>query len=311
MNTSTYAIRNIVNATVNATFKASSKISLAATLLLAGLGTVNAAPLQVSHFNPGENSIFAVSSSFISGEHEMMLVDAQFQNNDAQTLVDTIKASGKKLTQVYISHSDPDFYFGLAVIKKNFPDAQIVATQTTVDAIKASMDGKLAYWGPILKDNAPSELVLPKAVHSDTFTIDGEQVIIEGFNDKHPKHTFLWVPSIKTIVGGVEVFDNTHVWMADTQTTSERQEWLIHLDAMEKLLPTTVIPGHYLGKARFDIRAINFTRDYVKAFDVAAKASKNSAELIQKMRALYPQMPVDAGLEISAKVYMGEMTWPM
>ena len=71
------------------------KISLAATLLLAGLGAVNAAPLQVSHFNPGENSIFAVSSSFISGEHEMMLVDAQFQNNDAQTLVDTIKASGK------------------------------------------------------------------------------------------------------------------------------------------------------------------------------------------------------------------------
>ena len=170
MNTSTYAIRN----TVNATLKASSKISLAVTLLLAGLsvglGAVNAAPLKVSHFNPGENSIFAVSSSFISGEREMMLVDAQFQNNDAQTLVDTIKASGKKLTQVYISHSDPDFYFGLAVIKKNFPDAQIVATQTTVDAIKASMEGKLAYWGPILKDNAPSELVLPKAIHSDTFT---------------------------------------------------------------------------------------------------------------------------------------------
>ena len=307
MNTSTRALRSVINAT----FKASPKISLATTLLLTGLSTVNAAPLQVSHFNPGENSIFAVSSSFISGEHEMMLVDAQFQNNDAQTLVDTIKASGKKLTQVYISHSDPDFYFGLAVIKKHFPDVAITATQTTVDAIKASMAGKLAYWGPILKDNAPSELVLPEAIHSDTFTIDGEQVIIKGFNDKHPKHTFLWVPSAKTITAGVEVFDNTHVWMADTQTASERQEWLTHLDAMEKLRPATVIPGHYLGEARFDTRAIGFTRDYVKAFEVAAKASKDSAELIQKMLALYPQMPADAGLEISAKVYMGEMTWPM
>ncbi|MCP3130090.1 MBL fold metallo-hydrolase [Shewanella sp. KJ2020] len=307
MNTSTYAIRNILKAN----FKSSSNIGLAATLFLAGISAVNAAPLQVSHFNPGENSIFAVSSSFISGEHEIMLVDAQFQNNDAQTLVDTIKASGKKLTQVYISHSDPDFYFGLAVIKKHFPDAQIVATQTTVDAIKASMEGKLTYWGPILKDNAPRELVLPKAIHSDTFTIDGEQVIIKGFNDKHPKHTFLWVPSAKTITGGVEVFDNTHVWMADTQTATERQEWLAHLDAMEKLRPTAVIPGHYLGKTQFDTSAIGFTREYVKAFEVAAKASKNSAELIQKMLALYPKMPVDAGLEISAKVIMGEMSWPM
>lgn len=290
---------------------ASFKPQLAAAMFVAAMGTAQAAPLQVSYFNPGENSIFAVSSSFISGEHEMMLVDAQFQRNDAQTLVDTIKASGKKLTLVYISHSDPDFYFGLDLIKQNFPQVEVVATQTTVDAIRASMAGKLAYWGPILKDNAPRELVLPKAVHRDTFTIDGEQVIIKGFNDKHPKHTFLWVPSANTITGGVEVFDHTHVWMADTQTAPERQEWLTHLDAMEKLQPTTVIPGHYLGEARFDTRAIGFTREYVKAFEVTAKTSKNSTELIQKMLALYPQMPADAGLEIGAKVYMGEMNWPM
>lgn len=290
---------------------ASFKLQLAAAMFVAAMATAQATPLQVSHFNPGENSIFAVSSRFISGEHEMMLVDAQFQKNDAQTLVETIKASGKKLTLVYISHSDPDFYFGLDLIKQNFPQVEVVATQTTVDAIKASMAGKLAYWGPILKDNAPRELVLPKAVHRNTFTIDGEQVIIKGFNDKHPKHTFLWVPSAKTITGGVEVFDHTHVWMADTQTAPERQEWLTHLDAMEKLQPTTVIPGHYLGEARFDTRAIGFTREYVKAFEVAAKTSKNSTELIQKMLALYPQMPADAGLEIGAKVYMGEMSWPM
>ena len=85
----------------------------------------------------------------------------------------------------------------------------------------------------------------------------------------------------KTITGGVEVFDNACLdgW---PQTTAERREWLTHLDAMEKLLPTTVIPGHYLGEARFDTRAIGFTRDYVKAFEVAAKPSKDSAELIQR-----------------------------
>ncbi|MFB2733780.1 MBL fold metallo-hydrolase [Shewanella mangrovisoli] len=290
---------------------ASFKPQFAAAMLVTGMATAQAAPLQVSHFNPGENSIFAVSSSFISGEHEMMLVDAQFQKNDAQTLVDTIKASGKKLTLVYISHSDPDFYFGLDVIKQNFPQVEIVATQTTVDDIKASMEGKLAYWGPILKDNAPSLLVLPKVVTTNSFSIDGEQVLIEGLEDTHPKHTFLWVPSAKTITGGVEVFDNTHVWIADTQSIESRQAWLAHLDKMSALSPKTVIPGHYLGKARFDQRAISFTRDYIHAFENAAKTAKNSADLIAKMLALYPQIPSDVGLEISAKVMMGEMRWPM
>ncbi|MFB2679776.1 MBL fold metallo-hydrolase [Shewanella mangrovisoli] len=290
---------------------ASFKPQFAAAMLVTGMATAQAAPLQVSHFNPGENSIFAVSSSFISGEHEMMLVDAQFQKNDAQTLVDTIKASGKKLTLVYISHSDPDFYFGLDVIKQNFPEVEIVATQTTVDDIKASMEGKLAYWGPILKDNAPSQLVLPKVVTTNSFSIDGEQVLIEGLEDAHPKHTFLWVPSAKTITGGVEVFDNTHVWIADTQSIESRQAWLAHLDKMSALSPETVLPGHYLGKARFDQRAINFTRDYIHAFENAAKTAKNSADLIAKMLALYPQIPSDVGLEISAKVIMGEMHWPM
>ncbi|QYJ72571.1 MBL fold metallo-hydrolase [Shewanella sp. FJAT-51649] len=290
---------------------ASFKPQFAAAMLVTGMATAQAAPLQVSHFNPGENSIFAVSSSFISGEHEMMLVDAQFQKNDAQTLVDTIKASGKKLTLVYISHSDPDFYFGLDVIKQNFPEVEIVATQTTVDDIKASMEGKLAYWGPILKDNAPSQLVLPKVVTTNSFSIDGEQVLIEGLEDAHPKHTFLWVPSAKTITGGVEVFDNTHVWIADTQSIESRQAWLAHLDKMSALSPETVIPGHYLGRARFDQRAISFTRDYIHAFENAAKTAKNSADLIAKMLALYPQIPSDVGLEISAKVIMGEMRWPM
>ncbi|MCT8864620.1 MBL fold metallo-hydrolase [Shewanella xiamenensis] len=296
---------------LNALKLTSLKPQLAATMLVAGMATAQAAPLQVSHFNPGENSIFAVSSSFISGEHEMMLVDAQFQKNDAQTLVDTIKASGKKLTLVYISHSDPDFYFGLDVIKQNFPEVEIVATQTTVDDIKASMEGKLAYWGPILKDNAPSQLVLPKVVTTNRFSIDGEQVLIEGLEDAHPKHTFLWVPSAKTITGGVEVFDNTHVWMADTQSVESRKAWLTHLEKMEALSPKEVIPGHYLGDARFDKRAIDFTRDYINAFEKAAKTAKDSADLIAKMLKLYPQIPLDAGLEISAKVIMGEMRWPM
>ncbi|NMH64819.1 MBL fold metallo-hydrolase [Shewanella salipaludis] len=289
---------------------------LSSALLLTVLSPgVDAAPLQVTHFNPGADSIFPVTSSFISGEHELVLVDAQFQTNDAQTLVDTIKASGKRLTKVFISHGDPDFYFGLALIRANFPKAEILATPSTRAHIQSSMASKLAYWGPILKDNAPKELVLPEAITGDSFSVDGETVRIIGYRSQDPEHSFLWVPSAKTITGGVEVFDGMHMWMADTQTKASRQNWLQHLDTMLALQPEAVIPGHYLvnpeqGKASLDKRAITATRDYVQTFEQAASQADNAAQLIHKMQQSYPEYRGAGLLDISAKVIMGEMAWP-
>ena len=128
-----------------------STLTLVAAAALSMTSVVHAAsPLKLEVFNPGEASIFPVSSSLIVGEHEVALIDAQFQRNDAQTLVDRIKATGKPLKTIYISHSDPDYYFGLDVIKAAFPDAKVIATPATIEAIEASQAGKVAYWGPIM-----------------------------------------------------------------------------------------------------------------------------------------------------------------
>lgn len=41
------------------------------------------------------------------------------------------------------------------MIKAAFPEAKIIASPGTIKDINATKDGKVAYWGPILKDNAP------------------------------------------------------------------------------------------------------------------------------------------------------------
>jgi hypothetical protein len=76
------------------------------------------------------------------------LVNAQFGASDARKLVELIRASGKQLTTIYISHGDPDYYFGLATLQDAFPQARIVATAQTVAHIQQTQAGKLAYWGP-------------------------------------------------------------------------------------------------------------------------------------------------------------------
>ena len=182
----------------------------------------HAEPLTLEVYNPGGTSLFPVSSTIVAGKTEVLLIDAQFQRNDAEALVARIQATGKKLTTIYISHGDPDYYFGLDVIHRAFPEARIVATPQTVAHIRASKDGKLAYWGPILKDKAPQEVIVPAPLNGTHLTVDGQRLDITG---PEPERRFVWVPSLRAVVGGIPVAANIHVWMADTQTPVSRQQW--------------------------------------------------------------------------------------
>ncbi|WP_323121736.1 MBL fold metallo-hydrolase [Burkholderia alba] len=274
-----------------------------------------AAPLHIDVYNPGEKSTFPVSSEIVTGKTGALLIDAQFQRNDAEALVRKIKATGKPLKLVYISHSDPDYYFGLDTIKATFPDAKIVATPQTVAAIRANKDDKLAYWGPILKDNAPRALVVPEPLAGDTLTLDGQTLRIVGLDGPSPDRTFVSIPSAHAVVGGIPVAANIHVWIADTQTPQSRANWLKTLERIDALNPRRVVPGHYLpnpdGSEPFTLASVRFTRDYLKAFEAEAAKAPDSAALIAAMKARYPGLADVSSLELSAKVIKGEMQWPV
>ena len=270
----------------------------------------SAQPLDLEVYNPGEHAVFPVSSEIITGKHDAILIDAQFQRDDAEALVQKIKASGKKLTAVYISQSDPDYYFGLDVIHAAFPQAKIVATKETVAGIKATMDGKFAYWGPILKGNAPKKLVLPEVMSGQRLMLEGKALEIKGLNGPSPERSYVWIPSLKTVVGGVVVASGIHVWTADTQTPESRANWQATLRGIEALKPVTVVPGHYLGEMPKGVAAVTFTSDYLTTFEQAAAKADNSAALVAAMKQAYPGLGDDASLELSAKVIKGEMKWP-
>ena len=235
-------------------------------------------------------------------------IDAQFQRNDAEKLVEMIKATGKKLTTVYISQSDPDYYFGLDVIHAAFPDAKIVATQATIDQINASKDGKVAFWGPQLKDNAPKSVVVPEPLKGTTFELEGHKFEVQGVDKER---TFVWIPSLKAVVGGVLVNgNNMHVWTADTQTPKSRKQWVEALNEITGLNPQVVVPGHFLPGAPKTLESVEFTRQYLLTLEKELPKAKDSAALIAAMKKHYPQLKDDSSLQLSAKVLKGEMKWP-
>ncbi len=278
-------------------------LTLATTLLS---GAALAAPLSVTVYNPGEKAIFPVSSSLVTGDKEAILIDAQFDVQNGQALVDMIKKSGKKLTTVYISAGDPDFYFGLEPVMAAFPDVKVLADQHVVDHINQTKDAKLSYWSPILGKGAPKSLTVPQVMAASHLTLDGEKIEIKEMNTPN---AYLWAPSIKTAFGGVPVYSGVHVWMADSQTKAARSNWVKALDNLLALKPERVVPGHFLGTAPKGTAAVTFTRDYVQRFEQALATAKHSDQLIDGLKKAFPSLPVDDGLAIGAKVNMGEMKW--
>ena len=104
--------------------------------------TIETKDLNVSVYNASENS-FGVASVIVSGKTDAVLIDAQFTLAEAEKVAQEIKNSGKKLTTIFVSHGDPDFYFGLEVFKKYFPEVTAYASPATVEHIKASAQKKL------------------------------------------------------------------------------------------------------------------------------------------------------------------------
>lgn len=283
-------------------------LTVAITMLLST--TAFAADLTIRSFSPNEGSLFPVSSSLIEGPNEVILVDAQFEKDDAEQLVELIRETGKKLTTVFISHKDPDFYFGVDRVRAAFPDVKIIARPETVKGIKKTIQLKYDFWGPILEENAPSELIIPDVLQGNSLTVDGEAVKVVGLDGHDPVHTFLWVPTEKTVLGGVALYENVHVWIADNQTAESRDSWRATMDQVLALKPERIIPGHVIGKSAEDESIVEFTKAYIAAFESAASDSENSIELITAMKTAYPKFQNTGDLELSAQVIEGERSWP-
>jgi glyoxylase-like metal-dependent hydrolase (beta-lactamase superfamily II) len=270
--------------------------------------TIETGSFKLEVYNASENS-FGVASVIVSGKTDAVLIDAQFTLEDAEKVAGEIKKSGKKLTAIYVSHGDPDFYFGLEVFKKYFPDVTAYAAPATVEHIKATAQKKLEIWGERLGKGITSNVVLPQVLKGNSIELEGEKLEIIGL-EEFPTKTFVWIPSAKTIIGGINVFGTTfHLWMADAQTTDARKQWINVLDKIEALHPAIVVPAHAKSESAFDLSAVQHTKSYIQVYEELLKTNKTSETLIAALKAKYPALTFDIALQIGAKVNTGEMKW--
>ena len=266
------------------------------------------AALSLQVYNADAGS-FHVNAVLVSGKADAVLIDTGFTQADAHRIAAMVLDSRKTLKTIYISQADPDFYFGASALKKLFPEATLIASAPTVKKIKATLQTKLQVWGPRLGANAPTDVTVPGVMTGNTIMLEGQSLEIRGLDDFLPHRSYVWIPSLKAIVGGVNVFAGLHVWTADTQTAQERSEWSRKLGSMAALQPAIVVPGHMLPGQKQDASQLAYTQSYLTAFESALAKAQNSAALIEAMKTAYPSAGLMVALEIGAKVNKGEMKW--
>jgi len=162
---------------------------------------------------------------------------------------------------------------------------------------------------PKLGENAPKQLVVPQPLQGDSLQVDGQALQLIGLGGPTPDRTVVWIPSIKTVAGGIPVMAGEHVWMADTQTPQSHSDWLATLARIKALGPDVVIPGHFAGTMPAGTAAVDFTADYIRAFDEETAKAKDGAALEAAMKQRFPNLGGLEGLALSAKVAKGEMQW--
>jgi glyoxylase-like metal-dependent hydrolase (beta-lactamase superfamily II) len=245
---------------------------------------------------------FWVNSTIIEGAHEVMLVDAQLTKSNAETVLREIKATKKPLTIIYITHEHADHFLGLEVFKDAYPTVRILANSHVMDRINNVYQAKIDKWTAILGSGATSHIVPISKYDENFIPFENSRIeIIKNIQGDTDENSMLWLPWQKTLIAGDVVFNDMHVYTAETDV-SARTQWLNSLKRIRDLKPAVVIPGHSKNGAPLDATsAVTFTGRYLLVFEQELKKAEDPDGLIKAMKEQFPSADLALAIERGAK----------
>jgi glyoxylase-like metal-dependent hydrolase (beta-lactamase superfamily II) len=248
------------------------------------------------------NDQFWINSVIIEGAHEVMLVDAQLTKTNAEKVLQAIKATNKPLSIIYITHEHADHFLGLEVFKDAYPGVQILANSTVVDRINRVYQEKIDKWKGLLGSDAASRMIAISKYDENLVRFEHSDIqILKNLQGDTDANTMLWLPGQKTLIAGDVVFNDLHVYTAETDVAA-RKRWLDSLATIRRLKPAAVIPGHSKVGARIDATsAVDFTERYLLSFEEELKKAKTPDELVKAMKEQFPSADLLLAIERGAK----------
>ena len=257
--------------------------------------------LSIKVFTSSDDQ-FWTNSVMIEGTHEVMLVDAQLTKTSAERVLKEIKETKKPLSIIYITHEHADHFLGLEVFREAFPRVRIIANSLVIDRINKVYQDKIDKWKTILGPGATSHVVAIAQFDGTFITFGSSQIeILRDIQGDTDENTMLWIPGQRILIAGDVLFNDMHVYTAETDSKA-RGKWLNSLEKIRELKPSVVIPGHSKVGAPLDANtAVDFTENYLLAFEEELKKAKSPDSLIDAMKERFPSADFLLALERGAK----------
>ena len=232
----------------------------------------------------------AMASTLIYGVRDAVLVDAFMTVEQADALADWVAARRVNLTTIYITHGHGDHWFGVGTLLERFPNARAVARPNAVKVMhqNASPEALEGIWKAAFPQQIPDKLVIAEELNGDVIDLEGHELVaVELGHTDTDDTTCLNVPSVGLVVAGDAVYNDVHLYLAESNAQT-RREWIAALDKIESLNPRAVVASHKRPENDDDPRIIEETRQYIRDFDRFAESTATAQELYERMLALYP-----------------------
>jgi glyoxylase-like metal-dependent hydrolase (beta-lactamase superfamily II) len=245
---------------------------------------------------------FWTNSVIIEGTHEVMLVDAQLTKTNAERVLREIKETKKPLSIIYITHAHADHFLGLEVFQEAYPGVRIIATSGVVDRINQVYQEKIDKWKAILGSGAASHVVAIEKFDGNFIEFESSKIeVLKHIQGDTDENTMLWIPGQRILIAGDVLFNDMHVYTAETDSTA-RGKWLNSLQKIRELKPSLVIPGHSKVGAPLDAStAVDFTENYLLVFEEELKKAKDPDSLINTMKEKFPSSDLLLAIERGAQ----------
>jgi len=245
---------------------------------------------------------FWTNSVIIEGAREVMLVDAQLTKTSAEKVLQEIRETKKPLSIIYVTHEHADHFLGLQVFKEAYPGVRIIANSAVTDRINKVYQEKVDKWKKILGSGATSQVVAIEKFDGNFIEFEGAKIeVLKNIQGDTDENTMLWIPGQRILIAGDVLFNNMHVYTAETDSKA-REKWLSSLNRIRTLKPSVVIPGHSKVGAPLDASAaVDFTENYLLAFEEELKKAKDPDSFINTMKERFPSADLLLALERGAK----------
>ena len=262
-----------------------------------------------------------VNTHWIETPNGVVVIDVQRDLTHAREALAAVRAVGKPVRAVLVTHGHPDHYAGIGLFKAAWPEARVLSSRTTYETIRTDHYGFNKVAAQLAPGDFPDPVVLPDATFADdeTLSIDGVGIVSRELGRAEANSaTVFYVPATGDLYAGDLVMNRMHAFFYEEASLA----MLTALDRLDGLFPNarTVHPGHGAPGPKGELLARH--RDYVVAARrlgaASAAARGNTAEARNEvagaLRRAFPDYGRPAGqpdmVEISVNGLLNELAKP-